>query len=55
VGAVAFVDDNGQAETVQPLGLDTNVVLPKGMVAADHAYIRLQSGVVGTVQPFTIP
>jgi hypothetical protein len=53
VGGIAFVDDNGQVETVQPIGLDANVVCPKAMVLADHAYIRLQSGVTGTVRPWT--
>lgn len=52
VGGIAFVDDDGEAETVQPIGLNANVVCPKSMAQADHAYIRLQSGVIGTVRPW---
>lgn len=52
VGGLAFVDDNGQAETVQPIGLSANVVCPKAMNRASHAFLRLQSGVVGTITPW---
>jgi hypothetical protein len=52
VGGIAFVDDNGDSETVQPIGLSSNVVCPRSMTIADRAYIRLQSGVVGTVTPW---
>lgn len=54
VGGIAFVDDNLQAETVQPIGLAENVVTPRSMVRADHALLRLQSGVVGTITPWAI-
>jgi len=54
-GGIAFVDDNGQAETTQSIGLAEGVVCPRFMVHADHAIIRLPSGVVGTVTPWTTP
>jgi hypothetical protein len=51
-GAVAFVDDNGQAEFPCPLGPQDEVICPRGMAQAAHAYLRLPSGVVGTITPW---
>jgi hypothetical protein len=51
-GAVAFVDDNGQAEFPAPLGPDQEIICPKTMVRADHAYLRMPSGVIGTITPW---
>lgn len=53
-GAILFVDDNGEAEFPAPIGIDDMVVTPKQMEHADHAVIRLASGVVGTVTPWSI-
>jgi hypothetical protein len=52
VGGIVFVDDNGQGEMAQPLGLEQDVVCPRTMVQADHALLRLQTGVVGTITPW---
>jgi len=54
-GALLFVDDDGEAEFPQPLGPQTQVILPKSMASAASAILRLPSGVIGTIQPFTIP
>lgn len=54
VGGVIFITDNGEAEQSQPLGLDDEVLVPKSAVQASSAIIRLKSGVVGTVQPWTL-
>lgn len=51
-GAIAFVDDNGDAEFPCPLGPDDNVICPRTMARADHAYLRLPSGVTGTITPW---
>jgi hypothetical protein len=54
VGALAFVDDNGQAEYPQLLGLASAVYLPKAMVHASGVVVRASPGVTGTITPFTI-
>ena len=54
-GAVIFTSDNGDSEFPQPLGPDDEVVLPKLMSSAASATFRVASGIVGTVQGFTIP
>ena len=54
VGAVVFVDDNGEASQAIPLGLDDEVIPANSMLQASSAVLRLKSGVVGTVQPWTI-
>lgn len=54
VGGVVFVAGTEYAEQSQPLGLQANIVCPKSMVEADFAVLRLQSGVVGVVYPWTI-
>lgn len=51
-GAIAFVDDNGDAEFPQPFGPENLVIVPKSMQQADHALVRLPSGVIGTVTPW---
>lgn len=51
-GAVAFVDDHGEAEFPSPLGPDNEVICPKTMAQAAHAYLRLPSGVIGTITPW---
>lgn len=52
VGAVVFVDDNGQLEHSQSIGLDTQVLCPLVMNQAASAIVRLKSGTVGTVRPW---
>lgn len=54
-GALAFVDDNGEAEYPQNLGFEDAVYLPKSMVSASAIVLRASPGVTGTVTPFTIP
>lgn len=53
VGAVIFLDDNGEAEHSQTIGLDDQVLVPRTMEHASSAIIRLKSGTAGTVQPWT--
>lgn len=53
VGAVIFLDDNGEAEHSQTIGLDDQVLVPRTMEHAQSAIIRLKSGTAGTVQPWT--
>jgi hypothetical protein len=55
IGGIVFVDDNGQADYAQPIALENGVICPRTMVRADHAILRLQSGVVGTITPWTSP
>lgn len=55
VGAIAFVDDNGEAEYPQTLGLVHGVYLAKSMAVAAGLVLRASPGVTGTVTPFTIP
>jgi hypothetical protein len=54
-GALCFTTDNGQSEFPEPFGPDSQVILPKTMTQADSATVRLASGIVGTITPFTIP
>ena len=53
-GGLVFIDDNGQGEAAQSIGLETNVICPKVMKSADHAILRLTTGVVGTIQPWAL-
>ncbi len=53
-GAIVFTTDNGDSEFPQPFGPDNQVILPKSMTSADGATVRLPSGIVGTITPFTI-
>jgi hypothetical protein len=52
VGAVAFVDDNGEVEAAQTLAFDHAVYCPRTMVQASEAVIRCSAGVTGTVTPW---
>lgn len=54
-GALLFLSDNGDAEFPQPFGPQSEVVLPKAMITAGSAILRVTSGVTGTATPFTIP
>jgi hypothetical protein len=54
VGAITFVDDNGQAEFAQSMGMDSGIIVPKTMGQAASVSVRLLSGVVGTIQPWVI-
>lgn len=51
-GALVFVDDNGDAEFPAPFGPDHEIVCPRQMAHADHAVLRVTSGVTGTVTPW---
>lgn len=52
IGGIVFVDDNGQGELAQPLGLEQDVICPQTMAEAAHALIRLKSGTTGTITPW---
>jgi hypothetical protein len=54
-GALTFVDDNGDGERPQALGLGHEVILPKSMEVASSCQIRADVAVSGTATPFTIP
>jgi hypothetical protein len=54
-GALIFTNDNGDSEFPQPFGPQNELILPKLMQSATSCTVRLPSGVVGTIQPFTIP
>lgn len=53
IGAVAFEDDNGDSEEMQLLGFEDAVYVPKSMRQATFCNIRLKSGTLGTVTPWT--
>jgi len=53
-GALAFVEDNGDAEYPQNLGFQSAVYLPKAMAHCSGVVVRASPGVTGTVTPFTI-
>ena len=52
-GGVVFFDDNGEGEYAQPIAGQDQVICPLSMQQADHAILRLKSGVTGTVTPWT--
>jgi hypothetical protein len=52
VGALAFVDDNGDAEEWQLLGFEQALFVPKSMTNAASCIVRTSGGVVGTVTPW---
>jgi hypothetical protein len=54
IGALTFVDDNGQAEVHQPLNFTGQVYCPKSMVHAGSCKLRVGAGVVGTVTPWSV-
>jgi hypothetical protein len=54
VGALAFIDDNGDAEFWQGLGFTSSVYCPKVMRQAAGVKVRTSADLVGTVTPWTI-
>jgi len=52
IGALTFVDDNGQAEIHQPLNFTAQVYCPRSMERAASCKVRAGLGVVGTVTPW---
>jgi hypothetical protein len=52
VGAVAFLDDNGDYERPTTISVDTQVVVPTTMARAHGAVIRFSSPFSGTVRRF---
>jgi hypothetical protein len=52
VGALAFVDDNGQAENYQALSFEEAIYTPKSMLQAAAVKVRAGSGVTGTITPW---
>lgn len=50
VGAVIFVDDNGEAEHSQVIGLDDQVIVPSTMQSAASVIFRVKSGTTGTAR-----
>lgn len=54
VGALAFVDDNGQAEVAQTLAFTSAVYCPKTMAHASGVVLRASAGVTGTITPWVV-
>lgn len=54
-GAVVFTTDRGDSEFPEPFGPANQLITPKTMEVAASATLRVTSGIVGTVTPFTIP
>jgi hypothetical protein len=54
-GALVFTTDNGDSEFPSPFGPQNELILPKTMLSAASCTVRLPSGVVGTITPFTVP
>ena len=54
VGAIAFVDDNGEIEFPQTLGFTSAVYAPKSMSSAAGIVYRASDGVTGTITPWVI-
>lgn len=54
LGAIAFVDDNGQAEAFQPIQFNDQVICPKTMVRASAVVWRVTPGLTGGITPWTI-
>lgn len=52
VGAISFVDDNGDSEYPQTLGFAQAVYCPKAMLQAASLVGRASAGVTGTVTPW---
>jgi hypothetical protein len=52
IGGIVFVDDNGDLEEALGIGPQSQVQTPRSMSQADHAILRLKSGVTGTVTPW---
>lgn len=54
VGALAFVDDNGQAEQFQAIQFNDQVLCPKTMKRAAGVVWRVTPGLAGGITPWTI-
>jgi hypothetical protein len=54
-GQVVFTQDNGQSEPFQWLATGQGMYLPRQMVQAASAHLRVLGSPTGTVTPFTIP
>jgi hypothetical protein len=55
IGAIAFVNDNGEEEFPQNLGFQHAVYCPKAMRSAAGVKCRTKPGVTGTITPWTSP
>lgn len=54
IGAIAFVDDNGDVEPYQPLAFAQALYCPKFMTRATSVVVRADQSVVGTITPWVI-
>lgn len=54
LGAVLFINDNGQAEWPIQMGPEVGVLTPRSMKRAASAILRLNGGFTGTITPWTI-
>lgn len=54
IGALAFVDDNGDVEPYQPLAFAQALYCPKFMTRATSVVVRADQSVVGTITPWVI-
>lgn len=52
IGALAFVSDNGDVETFQPLAFTHALYCPQRMARAISVVLRVDAGVAGTVTPW---
>lgn len=52
IGALAFVSDNGDVETFQPLAFTHALYCPQRMARATSVVLRVDAGVAGTVTPW---
>jgi hypothetical protein len=52
IGALAFVDDNGDVEPFQALAFTNALYCPKEMTLAASVVLRVDAGVAGTVTPW---
>lgn len=54
IGAIIFIDDDGEAEFPIGLGLDQGVYCPQTMTRASSLKVRLAGVWEGTIQPWTV-
>ena len=54
VGALVFLDDDGHAESFQPIGFVSAVYCPRSMKRAGAVKMKVGHGLTGTVTPWTI-
>ena len=54
IGALAFVSDNGDVETFQPLSFQDAVYSPKFLKSADSVVFHVDPSVAGTITPWVI-